>query len=530
MNKKSINGFSLMELMVTVGLGGIMALALVNLSANLQSKESRVKSSTDINIFINDVLLNLSQSNSCVATFNGIDVTSATTIPSIRDKYNKIILQQGKTYLEGKVIVERIGVQEFNITNPAGAIREAQLSLELDFRIKANNKIQSKIISITMNIDSSNRVTKCNQTIGNSKENFLQTFCDRLGGTIRASDGKCELESATISPVIGASTKFVIDYINNLNYDSILVKLSGDTMLGPLVVNSDVKTNSFCLAGVCGITLSSTSCPPSQVAILRTGTNTLSCISLSCPSGYLLTGINSSNSLICQKLPDETCGNNAYVSAIDSSGNVTCSQIPPNSAKICPNGQYIQSIDANGVLTCAIDSSGISMSCPNGDFIQSISGNTVSCANGPPSCSPTCPSPSTICSGSIFSGSNGCGGSCSVNGTKNCGVNGVCNNSSVNSCSSGDLVDIADSSINYLWNCAGSSGGSAANCSKAKPIDFCAANPGACHWIPEGSEVGNPNNCSWNYTDCDSEDEMKPCTVDNCPGVCDPAPTRCVRK
>ena len=53
-------------------------------------------------------------------------------------------------------------------------------------------------------------------------------------------------------------------------------------------------------------------------------------------------------------------------------------------------------------------------------------------------------------------------------------VNGVCNNSQRNSCSSGTANDgaIADTNTHYTWHCEGSNGGTIAqNCQKAKPVN-----------------------------------------------------------
>ena len=47
-------------------------------------------------------------------------------------------------------------------------------------------------------------------------------------------------------------------------------------------------------------------------------------------------------------------------------------------------------------------------------------------------------------------------------------VNGVCDESTNNGCSSGSLNDISDSSSHYLWTCEGSNGGSDDSCSRRK--------------------------------------------------------------
>ncbi len=67
-----------------------------------------------------------------------------------------------------------------------------------------------------------------------------------------------------------------------------------------------------------------------------------------------------------------------------------------------------------------------------------------------------------------------CGGSCGGSNSGTCSypippssIDGVCG-SSVNSCIDGTLSDIGDNSTHYLWNCIGLNGGSDASCSKPK--------------------------------------------------------------
>ena len=66
------------------------------------------------------------------------------------------------------------------------------------------------------------------------------------------------------------------------------------------------------------------------------------------------------------------------------------------------------------------------------------------------------------------------GGSTATNCQKAKPVNGVCNNSQQNGCSSGTATDsaIADTNTHYRWHCVGANGGSTAtNCQKAKPVN-----------------------------------------------------------
>ena len=74
-------------------------------------------------------------------------------------------------------------------------------------------------------------------------------------------------------------------------------------------------------------------------------------------------------------------------------------------------------------------------------------------------------------------GANGGSTATNCQKAKSAPVNGVCNNSQQNGCSSGTANDsaIADTNTHYRWHCVGANGGTTAqNCQKAKPIN------GAC--------------------------------------------------
>ena len=70
-------------------------------------------------------------------------------------------------------------------------------------------------------------------------------------------------------------------------------------------------------------------------------------------------------------------------------------------------------------------------------------------------------------------------------------INGTCNNSTQNACTTGTLNDIADSGTDYLWECTGENGGTTDSCSKAIPSTSttigCTTTPDKC--LISGSET-----------------------------------------
>ena len=100
-------------------------------------------------------------------------------------------------------------------------------------------------------------------------------------------------------------------------------------------------------------------------------------------------------------------------------------------------------------------------------------------------------------------GSGGAGNSGTCSKAKP--VNGVCNNSTRNGCSSGTANDaaVADATNEYRWRCDGSHGGrNSGTCSKAAPT-LCAPNGGCVsgaqrlHGDCPDNERETPGQCFW---------------------------------
>ena len=131
---------------------------------------------------------------------------------------------------------------------------------------------------------------------------------------------------------------------------------------------------------------------------------------------------------------------------------------------------YTLSVSHAGTGGGTITSSSAGISCASGTCSASFSMGTFVTLSASP------------LSGSVFAGWSGGGcsgtGTCvvssaaSVTATFNTSspaqVNGSCG-TTLNSCAPGALFDIADTATLYLWNCAGSNGGTTAACSLPRP-------------------------------------------------------------
>lgn len=82
-------------------------------------------------------------------------------------------------------------------------------------------------------------------------------------------------------------------------------------------------------------------------------------------------------------------------------------------------------------------------------------------------------------------------------------INGVCDNSTTNSCSVGSFSDRADTSTNYLWSCNGANGGTNASCSMLIPNTGPRCS-GSFYWLGGscGSGCGEIEPANWGGGDC----------------------------
>ena len=203
------------------------------------------------------------------------------------------------------------------------------------------------------------------------------------------------------------------------------------------------------------------------------------------------------------------CGENMYLSGVKSNGEPECTPIPlapVNGSCGSAGGKQLKSIPTSGTLCQAGDESAITTQNTNPPSwtwtCQGQNGGTnVNCSaqlqtpiNG--SCGGDARSnltspPTAYCNQGTMQDMSGSGpwrwtckgdGEGSTDATCNAslapvvvpppycaaGTSGACG-SSINTCASGTLQDVADTSTTYLWNCNGTYGGSSLSCALARP-------------------------------------------------------------
>jgi len=426
-------GFSLAELMVTAGIMGMISLGIMQMIQNQNKAMINAESKSEEIQLINQIRTTLIKKENCDATFTGEPLNAVVTDVKLENGNN--IFTTNNIYGNRVIRIDNMNLSANTVPGP-DSNGTVKLNVTLT-RLKKRNGIKTitKSIMLQVRTDATNNIAECFSESQNSISTAKEESCLNIGGTYNAALDTCNLsDPCTLGNANEAtSTKCLETIINEY------LRLDGGTMTGPLIA-TDITANNLCIGANCRSTFAIQDCPNGQLVKTINVDGTVDCSpTITCPANQYLEGISSvDGSAICKALPTESCPTDQYVREIKSDGTVVCQAVPVTADVTCPTGEYIQKIVA-GVPTCASLCSGNSSrvmyqsnsvlspatcqsetqnrTCNSGSWgAWSGSYNYTSCS----SCTPVCPAAITICAGTTYTGTNGCGSSCNVSGTKIC--------------------------------------------------------------------------------------------------------------
>lgn len=424
------SGFSLAEIMVAMGLMGVLAVGSMSIWKNQDQMIVESGISNDLNILHQKIWQNLNEEKACLNTLTP-SFTGLSELVQIVDSNNNPIIKKDDTFASStlgtgnKITLKKIAIAAGSPPKVIGAKKIGVSNLIFTYLNNKTSQVILKSIAVEYLLNSSNVVVKCNGAKENSFQTMFETSCEILGGIYDSDNEICNLKSFSSTNPSGlttelASTKYIEDYINFLALDERYVAKSGNTsnpMTGELLVTPYIfNVEEICIGGVCKNTFSSICTAGSLLKGFNPDGSPV-CKMIECPLGKYFRGIKSDDSLICDTIPNNSCPSGQYVSKVNADGSQVCTPYNSNSPITCNFGQHIQSVSydifGNASVQCAANQSGLNISCPTNQCVGSIIGTSASCNTF---CNPSCPSPSTICIGSSYTGSDGCNGSCNVSG------------------------------------------------------------------------------------------------------------------
>jgi hypothetical protein len=193
MNKFSSFGFSLMETMVAIGLGGMLSVAFMHFTAN-NEKEKKLIHIQDESLELRRLVTNtMLDPVACRKTLESR--TLGSVVPSILDRNGRSVFQTGQVFGRNQIVIESMVIKSRGVSTGTkqGGI--------LDLTIKASKKFGGDKRNIEIPFDlildgGTGLIIDCVQ----DRDQILTFFCESLGGV--KSEDKCQLPKCSNGTVL----------------------------------------------------------------------------------------------------------------------------------------------------------------------------------------------------------------------------------------------------------------------------------------------------------------------------------------
>ena len=201
------NGFTLVEILVAVGLASVVGLGILSFIQSQQKATSSITKNIEFNSLVNEIEMYLMQPETCATLFTGVSINLPSPVPVL--PYTMTESQKIKIPVlsyRGSVLAEvgkaKNGLQatriEFdqildNTLPPVGVNTQVILRFTLAANKTGENigsQSRLKYFPIVMEVSPANTVASCA-----SSTNSLMSICMSLGGTFDSSaTPPCRLE------------------------------------------------------------------------------------------------------------------------------------------------------------------------------------------------------------------------------------------------------------------------------------------------------------------------------------------------
>lgn len=415
---KSKSGFSLLELMTTLGIMSVIVLVIVNSQKSTTENMGKLDETTEVNFMMMRISGLLAQKDNCELNFKGkvfsntyAELKKTTYKPSVSSiiiSSNAFISKDPGPYINN--ITTRLSAEDSS-NNTMLVIIDYQRRRSV-FNATKNTAIEQFVIPIKIYKDTIDptKIRSCHSDVDSSLIAAVKAACneDDTLTAVPATDGivskyympsagfpygRCEHEVQLLSSGSTPSSPVLAGVINKYScpLDEVLVKIDNTGNKFSFKCSKVTIAGGACgpwhyLRGVGADGIGD--CQDLRTLFPATGYITLNggvfkAVNLTCPTGHVLKGIDSSGNAVCLD-PSfvYSCPANKYVTSVDPFTNtVTCSYDNVNPA--CGAGQHIQTVDAMGNVTCTYPT--LPASCPNPQVMIGLdsSGNAI-CQSNPP--------------------------------------------------------------------------------------------------------------------------------------------------
>ena len=375
-------GFTLVEMMVAVGVSSLVILAVINAQKNSINSQGRFKVDSEINNIIQTITVNLGKGDTCLKNFNGKPVTQAAI---------------AALFVPNKISANAKYGEEVMV-NVISTVPGAANVMLLTVNYTPRNKTASQFtIPIDISV-SGGLINSCHSNLEIALQDAVKFACQGTGAQWiaggGASIGSCEhiavmkdFGGAIVAPNAVTGDIFCptgqylkqIDVSDPGNLKAWTFRCSTVTSGGGLPclnwqylrgINADGSNNcvdirTFFAAGAGIVVLQSgvyksvpaLTCPANQILQSISAAGTANCVDPSvqpnCAVNQYVKGIDAVTGVVqcAYSINSDVCAVGTYMNAVDVLGNVICvSGALPSS---CASNQVMTGITAAGVAICA---------------------------------------------------------------------------------------------------------------------------------------------------------------------------------
>ncbi len=404
----SKKGFSLVEIMVAVGLMGGLSMVTMHIAQEANKTKTDLTIDADILELQSNITTVLNDRASCIKSLDGLTVSSGSSVQvseiyrEVKTSMNdQVIAKIGEKYNNNSIEITDMQLEEFS-SSVAGYSHALVVTIDRLKGLKGANSAKKSEFKITIPlvlIKKGTEIAACYADVESEKEEAAAIFCAASGGEWDSSaTTPCDLFATVVKAAATATPPGAFQFINQLELKAV-----------PTVTVAAAAFQYELVATYQNYGFSVVACDPNQYVTGFNDDGSLICEAYCPDRSYFFSGIDANNKAICRRMdplvvpiPGAVLGIVTGFQAVPAAGtpisftrhNIDCTSTQYYRGKtsaidngcvtapdsVCPDEQYANAIGINPaatpVATCEpIQDVAVDPSCATGEYATGFDAN-----------------------------------------------------------------------------------------------------------------------------------------------------------
>jgi prepilin-type N-terminal cleavage/methylation domain-containing protein len=400
--KKNKKGFSLVEVMISIGIMSILTYIVMSGQQTAIKTIGEFKAKTEVDQLIQTLTSNLSRVDICTQNFAGKTISQA-SIASIIDVAkptpNKIITRMspyGQEIIIDEISTELNAAKNFAGTGTGGTQMQLRVKYRPNLKGTAieNFVIPINVFTVDGTKNAASVIKNCFSDVRAMLEIAVRNACDTnnsvytagSGSTLGTCNSDFQVQNAASVAIAPSGSNYFCPAGQLLQkvaqgstsptwvYKCVTVP-TGSCTAWQYIESFDPTTGNVVCKDIRNLT---TWAAGTGIMVVQSGVYKL--INVSCPAGWVLQSISAAGSGNCvDPKISYACPVNQYVISINhATGQPVCGNVVTPTG--CAGGSFVTALNSDGSVNCKSASSG----CGGGQYVSGINGaGDVVCATMP---------------------------------------------------------------------------------------------------------------------------------------------------